>query len=1054
MAAVCRKYEYVRLVFEWDISSFYTGPRTVLRDDHALALRTWFIDTNDRLALAYSIEANVSGGGSQNPVYSLSASLNGFPAFWFAQAFGTYLTQGTVELKWVNARDRAGLLDADTIEVRFNGALVATTGPGTFGLQPSNTGCGLFPFGSHISLHPPTASGPLLDGLPSQPYDQSWGEDTTVTMRLLYKEPGKAEYGLPVRFPAMAEPGGTGPFGLSLPDCDPGSSTESITSYLSYRVDNHVGAPATTFDRTTDVCRALVVPDGGGGNARLFVPADYAAQIDGFALEPMYALSQRASTAIVNRLDAVYPGMSAPSQIVTSPVPQSVVDAFGLLVYAGRDVSRFASHEEAGNDYSEKVVWQFPYQYGVNNPTDAWKDYNKQWCDLPNKIIMAVATDLVDGQPAPSNTYWVPLRTQYMALTGRNTRNSIVADPYQNVALNKWGVRFGEAHAISFVTSVQVDSDSAGGWSGTGCTLAHSSVLTVTPTVADCSVVWDALSFVRRPYMYFAVSEKIVLPSISGTFDRVEVFAENGLGDSVKLGDGPGTFVLPRRGSTKYAGTWGVDHDPRSPQSDVGTDSNASGRSSTVASDLRRLVGLGLLLGHAAWRVRLQFTGASGPITLAYPQLKAPTTQPRTFVENAQNTIIAWADGPAVRTGTFHYVGAVSDAVAPSIAAPGTQSDARDFLAFRRMVLEGKHPTDGLAAEMLALFGGATLEAEVVNACRAWVFVGAGGLRYEVVHSGLESGGSHLFFPYDDRDGELSPTGQLGRHAHSHVVEPRRIVCYGSPLHLFEPGGAQATVLDEQFGSYFVTKHSSQVTNDEAADWKLKAGGTEFARARPWFGWFALLALGGKSMPSNQHGPWGGYGVADVTDDGVRFRGSKYGEPPGGVFDIESIVYDGAPADRLFWPHPDHDPRRHEKYVAFGVKDEGQEAYNVLESYSDDFGLTWHDAAVTLAGAMIARSASDQWGNRVRMGFVPDSGADSPGTLVRRYQASGSQAMGAPVTVRGKTGGDLRVEAHGFDVSYSPDVTGRLVLTATPEGETDAKDYESWDDGATFWLIE
>jgi hypothetical protein len=646
------------------------------------------------------------------------------------------------------------------------------------------------------------------------------------------------------------------------------------------------------------------------------------------------------------------------------------------------------------------------------------------------------------------------------------------------------GVAHGVTGEMVQKSAHQLGQDSELNWSNagfTGLSFDFNDIELSGFTQPDAILELDLLSWIAEPFLYPAICKLVRLdPPSSGSYSGITVEVFGVSSDAVVIGTDWGELPLPNTGSRHYAGSWGEDKWQTKPPNDgdVGTDSiPESGRSEhlfELGVQAQGYAAVGpttypLLFARAGMKLRITFHDAAGTIRMPYPTFVAADGPPTIVRENANQTILYWPeDGPAVRTGTFAYTGQPNVSFGPFQNEGSLAFDLLNCLAFRNMVFQARSPlegvdnTEGIEDEIWRDFykrhdGTEATLSGIWQGTKCWLFTANGKLQFESVSGGLEQG-RFLWYPWQDRDGEFKPTGPRGIFAHSYFSEPWRSVSAGGQvLHMHDPDtDAQITVLESQGQYYSVTRMNEPWTNDELPNYPMKASGVEFAKVSPWWSYFSVLSLGGRARePANVHDPWGRFARVDAQAGvGLVYHRSRFGVPvnadgqyPGWDFEV---VVDADHEDELQKPCLAVDHRRDTILLDY-TKLNGS-TLQAYRCHSDDGGRTWSDIIPGMG--VIGRTAVNQYGDVCRAGFVPDSGDSGPGTIKTTYQAAGQQAEGPERTARDDQGNAIRVEDDGFDLSYSPDFGGRLLLSATPESEDDTVEWQSFDDGETFVKVQ
>lgn len=472
----------------------------------------------------------------------------------------------------------------------------------------------------------------------------------------------------------------------------------------------------------------------------------------------------------------------------------------------------------------------------------------------------------VRGAKVNSDVYWLPLGEQHFDLATLPTserdkrRNHIVSEPLIDGAWARWiknnvlGVESSWIGLSAFKTQTEVPASSkqltssmTAPWSFSNCTssfVAGGIELTSSggPTFG---ATLDIARFLDSHYMYGAIAKEITIDWISTNVVGVSAYLVNAWGQETLLGSTTGQKARPQIVDDKYAGTWAQDFGVGE-VADTGSDIEATGKSAVSLADAELVFDFELLAGYGAASIRFAIEVANPAIkmTLKYPTLHRSADNVTVIPECRQASTLIWPNGPSIRYGQWdNWNNPALGMFFPPVVLPiGEASSVLDWLAFKRLVLQGKASDDGLNAELLTLYDGieGQTRTDVANDTVSFMVAGDVAGRGILVNTWAELPPMPMW-SMKERDATLQPTGDYCQHAHSLAVGKRYYVSTKDPVHIDDPGPprVQWTVDSPDFSvaGYKVTEHQHPVTNDEDVNFLVEAVFGDAAAVTPWHGY-------------------------------------------------------------------------------------------------------------------------------------------------------------------------------------------------------------------------
>lgn len=735
-------------------------------------------------------------------------------------------------------------------------------------------------------------------------------------------------------------------------------------------------------------------------------------------------------------------------------------------------------------NFGGSPLWSFLLDYPIDG-SDQWK---------------------VLGSAEDAGKYWLPIREQLMFQASLpepekfKTRNSVVTEPLMSGVYSEpfmlggvagqrtswWGISRFDKMAYAIPGTFTYTAANSGLFTAvSNCSLAFGGDITVTLDggQTSCVVRLDQASFSLDPFMLAQIAEAFATEWSDGSAAvvSVDVYLENPHGDKTLLTSVSSATAVRRKDEfddSKYAGSWGQDLGAGT-VADTGVDSEPEGESAAVMADTaagrERVHSYQLLGGYGAKYLRFEIVvdTAGGTMSLKYPVMDMRSSAGDVVIENGAWATVVWADGPGVRFGQWDWTDGFVLNTVPTVAllgqapfpAKGKKCSITDALAFKHLVLEGDVPNAAaIDADVAALYD--TVEApnqDFVDADdldthsvlvpdprsldtrdNAGIFLLITSRREVPPGLGLPVPVRNVQYD-EDRD-------DWGGTSLSLIKSPRELLYRArSVVELVDPRDSSVWTTDvEILSGWHSARHDHPLNapdNDEGATFEVTSGKV-FATVSPWHGYVGVLE--GPAIakdPTNYTLPNGAYCRAHTLDGNIQFRYADWTVPEGG-FNVATEVT--ATGDDT---HPciAHDPATLRIYLIWQREDPAG-TFDCRQATSDDAGATW-SSEVPLGDWKYPRVASNRAGTLLFMGFKHDSGSSGPGKLFHRVQLAGDTSPSAELAITDGVPADIDFEDDRFDIVDGKDSSGRWILTAKLEGETDVSEFHSFDEGATWEVI-
>jgi hypothetical protein len=560
--------------------------------------------------------------------------------------------------------------------------------------------------------------------------------------------------------------------------------------------------------------------------------------------------------------------------------------------------------------------------------------------------------------------------------------------------------------------------------------------------------------------MYPLICDRIEIPA-SG-FTNVASFSVKLIGidgSEVELCTASGTHVIPKGANVKYAGSWGIQNSPDPGTiDDLGVDATGDGISGAVMGDPLHCSAFSLLPARSYYRLRYDIvkTNAALTATVPHPIFKRNATTPKMYWESGHIQTLLWPNGSALRLGNWTFYDVGLGLMNPPVVLANAKTTIIDALCTIRLIFEARAHNDGLTTELATIFD--TYEGQSVGvvdefSC-AWINPAesdhstVSSFQWSLINTMAETPPLTCFPNKSFVIGSAS-WAQTGDYKHEVLEwsqEPRYLIHPTNRMDQEDATGpALITVPATAPLGWAITTHKVAVDNTETPSWDIVRGSTKFADATPWHGWYGILDIAeiqGKNV-TNLVTQFGYFVRAYTKSDGIEVQYSTFHAPPIylGVSSPMTMEGDDFPKLRqmkrlsrvyLVWLRP-----------ASGL-------FDALESYSDDFGVTWSTPETIMSAVKHVDTFSDRdLGFQGRAYFVFDSGTSGPGKIKVEMKGPGESVFGTAVNVSDGTTAYSFADA-GFKIRFGIDGRRSYVLSAIKDGDTLPTDFLSTDDCLTW----
>lgn len=443
-----------------------------------------------------------------------------------------------------------------------------------------------------------------------------------------------------------------------------------------------------------------------------------------------------------------------------------------------------------------------------------------------------------------------------------------------------------EVEAVEPVESLTMTSGSGPLWTGTNCTITHSSDLLVKPSASPYKVTLDLGSFTEELYQFPHLAKwiELTLTGASG-----EVYAVGVDGSETLLGTGGKMQLIPGA-ATKYAGTWAKDHSAGTAVVDTGADATGSGISAATLSNAERYSAFQLLTGRQPEKIEIRVTDPGlNNLTITYPKFYSESEFGFAPLDHQQSAFY-FKQGPGIVFGQLEWFDFTTtpptELTTPAIAPwARTRPTVFSWLKWKNVFLNGEESTlnvDGRLAELYTIIEGQDRLDSAVDTL-AVIVSDENGAKYAILHNEWQVGALGLLPQRrrGDKQFEKDLTGYVCE-VWDQAVEPKFYV--NTARADVQGGGPIITSVDSDLSipGWIVTRHTEAMDNDEASDFEVKVGGSSKGAAlSPWCGYYMLAAGGGGQVSQDAAGSLR-HVVAQIVNGNIHiaFHGNRPEEVP------------------------------------------------------------------------------------------------------------------------------------------------------------------------------
>jgi len=588
-------------------------------------------------------------------------------------------------------------------------------------------------------------------------------------------------------------------------------------------------------------------------------------------------------------------------------------------------------------------------------------------------------------------------------------------------------------------------------WTLTDCTGVHGTDLVLTPSAGTIKARMQLGSWTVAPFMLPHIAHSILVNWNLTNVSQVKVYLVSIDGTSKVLlekvaGDGfttrNETYQMPYDTDTKYAGSYAQDYGC-GVVIDTGTDDLANGISSATMSAAERAMSYMLGTGRGYRYLEFEIT-CTGNVTLNYPSFNCAKSGWNIVCENGHQQVLVRPNGPALRFGqlTFNSGNSLINPPAlkpfPDLATilggGPTKMSIVDWLCIKR-ALCGLDPTTGVTTELSSLFD--SFEGQSVQnsseTCHVFLLpINSGTIRAALVNSFSEPPPLALFPKKDRNTTDWSYSGSYCLEAWEWAQDPRYILS-NPQIDLYNGATKWTSLSSISIAGWYLTQHSHQVDNTESG-FKLKAGTTEIATVRPWWGWLIEYseALATKLGLANCHSQLAVYWEASLSGNDIYVKRANYGNPRGGWDNVLQVTSTADCSDIGI------------DFCSGLLTLVYTRGGNVCIRVSNDRGESFRSETVIMAGGILNRIHSSPLGDRILATFKYDSGTSGAGKIYVSKKLRGDTSWSSPTAILNSSGAALSVADNGFDFSYGH-ANGRWILSAVKYGGTDPTTFASFD---------
>lgn len=524
--------------------------------------------------------------------------------------------------------------------------------------------------------------------------------------------------------------------------------------------------------------------------------------------------------------------------------------------------------------------------------------------------------------------------------------------------------------------------------------------------------------------------------------------------DGAKVNLAPGSQEFPWAGGKKGAGSWAQDFGAGLDE-DIGVETHPSRMiSSSLFANRDRVQSLGLLPGRCGVKLKLTVTplDPGEPVTVGFPEMeRSPWGEHRLVTERSSAFALLSQTGPGTRLGDLSWWNYSTDSFSnpPLIRGAKFAPTVLDWLCQRRVSLQGIHPEDGLDGETAELFVEGEeyvqrahlardpfTQALVTHVC----LLQGEHQPVALLQNTYRSVPPLSHFPHKDRDGNFAETESYCAKTWS-ATQATHWCLAPTPnpdqkVEMKMEAGLDLLTEELPLEGWSIRGHQLPSAGLEEWDHTISFAGKNQARVNPYRGFF-FVPWAKQDLKSTWCCalPWGHLHRTESLADPINHKRftSSWITP-----EAESTIDPEGTLARAFI-HP-------ERGTLLAVWQKDSQVF-LAESWDDGETLTKPMSLLTNATHPTLVVLPD--GRTILIAVRPDEPDAEVGFLVGRWKESEGDAWSDEAVLQDEAGA-LRVQVSAFHAVWMPELSGRLALTAIPEGEEGPAFWWSADEGQTW----
>lgn len=725
---------------------------------------------------------------------------------------------------------------------------------------------------------------------------------------------------------------------------------------------------------------------------------------------------------------------------------------------------------------NEEETASFVFPSSVSSGGDAQENNNNEarylgtWPNPHWHIGVKFFNWEINSTPIPYQFYWGVIREQFITGADRESasrRNSIVTNICENNAHTPWQFNYFRGRYFlgssrfkiletELPTSKTLSSSDSGEWSSSDTTLTSgASGITLSAFGATSDVRLKTGSWNYSPYLLPLFAKSITV-SWSGT--RINTVSIYGVGyddEEVLLGTSQTTLPYLVCDQVKYAGSWAIDNGVLL-LSDVGTDLDAAGISSTIMAD--PITSLDFQLGQGTLYKEIKFlityNGAGTTPVINWPTFNFNTSEPTLLIENSKIQTFLWGNYGVYRYGQWTFWDGTSFNYPPDNTGLSVPFSIIDGIGFDYVALKGTNgstlettiETD-LATYYTAIEGQTIDDVDSFSNAIIMPFIENDKTFRTALISSIAEVPPLACFPFKKRNAAWQNEEDYSQVVYEWVQDKRLLIHNKSaPLKLYNESddviGSQTDII----GNYAIWTYYPNLTGSEGY-WKIKdSDGNELAELYPWHGFTALTP--GKvdefdDLDVLHDKRTGEYYICYILDGDVYLNVYNRSTTLSGYAYKTQITNSGNNSSCCIVQH-------FSSMLMVAYIEDGSVCYY---KQSTDFGKTFGDANILFTGTPNRVRVNTNNRNGVIAGVASyyNSGTSGPSKmyLVKRQVHS---AFSTQTVLKDESATDIQLaDPPVFDFSFSENTQGAWVLTCKVDGETDFATFISVDDSLLTW---